>query len=294
MKTSVLFLIIAIIISGCASQGAVKAETSLSCRTKYPVLLVHGIGYRDDVTPVSYWGRVPQRLSLEGAQVYLSGQNAFSSHSSNAFILKSKIDEIIAKTGAKKVNIIAHSKGGIEARYLITALGQGGHVASLTTLACPHWGSSFADYMIETIAKTPLPAAELINIYAGIIGDAKPDSLAAGNELTRKFMSNFNMLITNDPEVYYQSYGFMMKQQSHNSLFYIPHQIILSNEGPNDGMVSTNSAAWGNFRGVFSGDTHGSGLSHIDITDIYGKDVSGVDIPGFYVNIVRDLKDRGY
>ena len=48
---------------------------------------------------------------------------------------------MLEKTSAEKVNIIAHSRGGLEARYVIGALGMENAVASLTTMATPHAGS---------------------------------------------------------------------------------------------------------------------------------------------------------
>ena len=38
----------------------------------------------------------------------------------------------------EKVNIIAHSKGGLDARYMISKLNMGEYVASLTMISSPH------------------------------------------------------------------------------------------------------------------------------------------------------------
>ena len=40
------------------------------CKTKYPLLLAHGLNSRDH-WPMEYWGRVPEVLEAEGARVYL-------------------------------------------------------------------------------------------------------------------------------------------------------------------------------------------------------------------------------
>ena len=53
--------------------------------------------------------------------------------------------QIIQKTGCEKVNIIAHSKGGLESRYAISQLGLSPYVASLTTINTPHHGCTFVD-----------------------------------------------------------------------------------------------------------------------------------------------------
>ncbi len=36
-------------------------------KTKYPVLMVHGVGFRDLRRPL-YWGRIPSGLSLQGSK----------------------------------------------------------------------------------------------------------------------------------------------------------------------------------------------------------------------------------
>ena len=60
-------------------------------------------------------------------------------------MIKRSILEVLTKTGAEKVNLIAHSKGGMEARYMIKVLGMNTHVASLTTISTPHHGSKTMD-----------------------------------------------------------------------------------------------------------------------------------------------------
>ena len=85
------------------------------CRTRYPILLIHGLNCRDDwVFP--YWGRVADILRARGAAVFLSGQDAWGSVPGNARALLRRAEDILAETGAEKLNLIAHSKGGLEAR----------------------------------------------------------------------------------------------------------------------------------------------------------------------------------
>ena len=86
-----------------------------SCKTKYPLLLVHGAGFRDLKWPV-YWGRIPAALEQRGARVYYGNQDCWASVETNAAAIAVRIGEILAETGAEKVNIVAHSKGGLDAR----------------------------------------------------------------------------------------------------------------------------------------------------------------------------------
>ena len=111
-----------------------------NCKTKYPLVLIHGTGFRDLKMPV-YWGRIPRVLREHGASVYFGEQDSWGSVESNAHAICARIDAILEQTGAEKVNLIAHSKGGVEARMVASSLGYGDRVASVTTISSPHRGS---------------------------------------------------------------------------------------------------------------------------------------------------------
>lgn len=72
-----------------------------------------------------YWGRIPKALEQRGAAVFFGGQDGGGSVEGNAAQLKERMEAILTETGCSKVNIIAHSKGGLEARSLISTLGMG-------------------------------------------------------------------------------------------------------------------------------------------------------------------------
>ena len=79
----------------------------MEASTKYPILLVHGMGYRDH-KHLGYWGRIPKVLEDHGAKVYFSGQDSNGSLESNACQVRDKLENVLKETGAEKVNIIAH------------------------------------------------------------------------------------------------------------------------------------------------------------------------------------------
>ena len=76
-----------------------------SLRTKYPLVLIHGAGFRDLRWPV-YWGRIPAVLEKEGAEIFYGLQDCWASVETNAEAIARRIDEILQETGSKKVNII--------------------------------------------------------------------------------------------------------------------------------------------------------------------------------------------
>ncbi|WP_346730053.1 esterase/lipase family protein [Dysosmobacter welbionis] len=86
-----------------------RAESEI-CKTKYPILLVHGVFFRD-FRYVNYWGRIPKELQRNGATVYYGQQQSAAAVEDSGRELADRIRQILAETGCEKVNIIAHSKG---------------------------------------------------------------------------------------------------------------------------------------------------------------------------------------
>ena len=113
-----------------------ERAADLSCQTKYPIVLIHGAGFRDLKWPV-YWGRIPGALEKRGARVFYGLQDCWASTETNAREIVRRIDEILGEIGEKKVNLIAHSKGGLEARMAASSLGAGDRIASVTTSPRP-------------------------------------------------------------------------------------------------------------------------------------------------------------
>ena len=67
---------------------------------------------------------------------------------------QSRIDRTRASRGdAEPVNVIAHSMGGLDARYMITHLGMAEQVRSLTTVATPHHGTFVADWFVANFRQ---------------------------------------------------------------------------------------------------------------------------------------------
>jgi triacylglycerol lipase len=289
------FFSVVLLLSVLASAGCIsKCRTGSDyCASKYPVLLIHGVAFRDQTFFIKYWGNIPSALKKDGAKVYTGKQQAYGTIKNNALQLKERVDEILKITGSDKINIIAHSRGGLEARYMISMLGMENKVASLTTLATPHRGSTMADYIIKHAADKKLLAV-VIDFYAKVIGDTSPESLNAGIELTTLKMKEFNKTVKDSGSVYYQSYACAIDNSFFNPLWRSMYNLIAVSEGSNDGLVSVKSAKWGIFRGVVN--CNGKALvTHADIVGMHF--LSGekcFDAEDFIRNIVHELKVSGY
>lgn len=155
--------------------------------------------------------------------------------------------------GGRKVNIVAHSMGGLDARYLISRLCPDPttefQVASLTTVATPHRGSSAADMLFRDIGPDLLPRLyrllERLKISSG-----------AFSQLTTPYInSRFNPVTPNSASTRYFSYGATATPHL-LSVFRVSHDLLAEVEGPNDGLVSIRSAKWGEYKGTLVGVTH--------------------------------------
>ena len=270
-------------------------QESQVCATRYPLLMLHGVGFRD-YDWLNYWGRIPTLLKRNGATVYHGHQQAWGRIEDNAVEIQSELKGILAQTGAKKVNIIAHSKGGLDARYMISSLNMAPYVASLTTMSTPHHGSELMQVLEKLPTRTYHRVCGWINAYFGSVGDHAPDAYGASRQLHPDFLKQFNLENPDAPGVYYQSYAAEMTSPLSSSLLMAPFAIIkwaTGNSENNDGLVTIDSAKWGVFKGTMKS-SKVRGISHGDLIDLVRQDYDGFNISEEYVKIVSELREMGF
>ena len=264
------------------------------CKTKYPLLLVHGVFFRD-YKAVNYWGRIPKELERNGATVFYGNHQSALSVADSGSELAQRIKQIVSETGCEKVNIIAHSKGGLDCRYAVSHCGADAYTASLTTINTPHRGCRFADYLLE---KTPEGVknsiAKSYNAALRKAGDDNPDFLAAVTDLTDKNCSMLNQTTADMPEIYYQSVGSKLNKATNGKFpLNFTYHIAKHFNGANDGLVSESSFRWGeNY--TFLTVPGKRGISHGDMVDLNRENIPGFDVREFYVQLVADLKNKGF
>ncbi len=277
----------------CRFENRKERNGSLVCATRYPIILLHGIGFRD-FKYFNYWGRIPKELVKNGAVVYYGHQEAFGTIENNAEIIKNNIEEILKENHCEKVNIIAHSKGGLDARYLISGLHIKDNIASLTTVSTPHRGSELLNLLNKLPDHTYHFIASLFDKSYKKIGDPHPDCYTSSKQLSPSFCAEFNEKYPDAPGVYYQSYASVVKHTFGDRLLWIPNLLMFfAGAGKNDGLVTEESAKWGEFKGTFvSGGRRG--ISHGDMIDLKREDYKGFDVIETYIKIVAGLKEMGY
>ena len=264
------------------------------CATKYPILLVHGVFFRD-TKYFNYWGRIPGELETNGAVIFYGNHQSASSVADSAAELKTRIIEILAETGAEKLNIIAHSKGGLDCRYAISKLGIGDKVASLTTINTPHNGCLFADCLLSKIPSSiKNKVADTYNSTLRKFGESNPDFLTAVNDLTDSACKQLNTEMPTPQGIYCQSVGSVLtKATSGKFPLNLSYHLVKYFSGENDGLVDEASFKWGeNY--ILLSSTEKRGISHGDMIDLNRQNFKGFDVREFYVNLVSDLKNKGF
>lgn len=268
---------------------------NLNCRTRYPILLVHGTGFRD-WKGIGYWGRIPKLLRERGAQVYFGGQDGWATVEENAKALARRMDEVLAETGCEKLHLIAHSKGGLDARCLLSSLGYGDRVASLTTISTPHHGSKTMDFLYGLPQWVFRLAGFFVNAWYRFIGDKNPDFCSVCFQFTTAWAAEFNRQNPDVPGVLYQSYAGAMSSFRSDVFMWWQSLLLGWIEGENDGLVTVESARWTGFQGVWRG-TGNRGMSHMDEIDFRRRPLKGRDGPvdpaECYIELVSRLRDLG-
>lgn len=160
-------------------------------KTRYPIVLVHGMFGFDNIAGVDYWYGISEELQRYGARVFTTQVPALDSTVARGEALLPQVEAIAAVYG--KVNLIGHSHGGPTARYIARV--RPDLVASVTTVGAPHTGSPVADLIYDSPAQGL--AATLGNALGSLIdllsgGGYTQDLNASLYSLTAEGSAEFN------------------------------------------------------------------------------------------------------
>lgn len=274
----------------------VERKENESCCTKYPVLMVHGIFFRDWQF-FNYWGRIPKTLQRYGAKVYYGKQQSSQTVAVCAQELAEQIHAVLAETGAEKLNIIAHSKGGLDSRYAISELGIAPYVASLTTINTPHHGCAWVDHQLKTLPPSFVRciARHYDRIFRKL-GDKTPDFLGGVRDLTAERCKEFNEKYPIDPTI--PHHCIMSEMRSFTAAPFPLSLGYLCNKRYDkttrcDGLVPLESARLEGVPFTLIPRTKRRGISHADMIDLNRENIADFDVRDFYAKLLIDLKEKG-
>jgi triacylglycerol lipase len=314
-----------------SSSSSTTAPTSADDTTgdpllgpPYPILLAHGFfGFEHlaGLEFVPYWYGVPEHLEALGHTVCVGEVDPFNDSTDRGEQLLEQAIACAAATGHAKVDILGHSQGGLDARVVAHLAPE--LVASVTTVATPHYGTPIADI---AIGLTPNPAAAaLVDWLVQTLGAPLWDELGnqtslyeAMAQMSQPGIAEFNATYVDAPGVLYTSVtgrtglhdggdacdptspppplligAFEGTLDTTDTLFLIPEAILsegIFSQEPNDALVRVTDARWGEFLGCVPAD-------HLDEVGQLLGDGPGLgndwDHLDFYADLVAYLRDRG-
>jgi triacylglycerol lipase len=116
--------------------------------TRYPIFFMHGLaGFDSLLNVMDYWLGVDELLTNTGYHVEIHGVPAFDTTYVRTGYWQEYLQELVDTGVGRKFNLIGHSQGGLDARYFASVLDTENRVASITTIATPHTGSSVAELL---------------------------------------------------------------------------------------------------------------------------------------------------
>ncbi len=332
MRARSLFALAALLLTtssaGCASEeeeatNAESGEQDINlfrtlgpepryAKTRYPMLLVSG--FATSPTLNNFRG-LPEAYDRYGQKYFIANLPPYDSAQVRGAALAETIEDVLRRSGAAKVNILAHSMGGLDSRVAITDHELGDKVASLTTISSPHKGSKLGDLGVELFRNGNHDA---LNAFASFIG-ARFSDVATDSHLYDAFVSlstasadEFNRTHPNDPRVHYQSWAGIAgiagivnpaddaacehKRYGGRRVSGIIHGFMAPMAAvlgvvPQDAMVTIDSAKLGEFKGCMPAD-------HLD--EVGDQFTNGphfftrFDRIRFYVSVTDELADKGF
>jgi len=242
-------------------------------RLRHPVVLVHGLLGFDTVQLAGvrheYFRGLPALLEAQGCSVHRARVAPAGSVAERAEALASCVRAL----PSRKVNILAHSMGGLDARYAISKLGLADRVASLTTVATPHRGTPLADLGSGLVGGRLGRALGKLGV-----------PLSGLNDLTTARSGDFNATVPDVPGVAYGSVVGVSRARRRTHPLLLPGWLYLrSAAGENDGLVPSASQPWGDLLAEIEAD-HWAQIGwsrHFDAS-------------AFYEKLLGELRGRGF
>jgi len=202
-------------------------------RLRHPVILAHGAMGFDEIAIAGrrhqYFRKIGDGLRDFGAEIHHPRVPAVAPVAVRA----ERLQELVQSLPAERVNVIAHSQGGLDARYAISRLGLADRVAALVTIGTPHLGTPLAD-----LGAGLVPAA--VSRTLGRVVD-----LRALHDLTTPGLDQFNRDVPDAPGVAYCSVVGRSSVARTNPLLWPSHAYLSARSGANDGVVPAASQRWG-------------------------------------------------
>ncbi len=201
-----------------------------------PVVLVHGLFGFDRIgvpgARFDYFRGIAKHLETLGCHAHAVRLPPYASVPARAKLLAAAIEAL----PHERVDIIAHSLGGLDARFALAHLGLASRVRSIVTIGTPHRGSPIADLVLNG----PIGWAHKMLRAIGL-------PIEAVEWLSTEALERFNREVPDAPGV---RYACVVGGMHHaGSIIPLPliaaHAYLRKVAGTNDGLVPVSSQYWG-------------------------------------------------
>ena len=260
--------------------------------TRHPVVFMHGFGIGASFRREGHLHDEVMHLRSRGVRAIAPNVSPYNTVSARCEMWEDRLDRILAELNDERFSIIAHSMGGLDARHLISNRGWHDHVTALVTVATPHRGSSIASLTLdqpETVRKWLSEMADWVGTH--VLEDGSADFRQSLRELTPEYVQEtFNPAVPDHPDVEYWSYGCRAGRGTDtpiDPIFRYFNAHLYDHEGVNDGIVSVDSARWGQYLGTIDAD-------HARQVGIKSRLAADFDSNAFYTAIAERLAEHGY
>ncbi len=249
---------------------------------KAPIVMVHGLLGFDRVgvgnwVIADYFRGIPGALRASGNRVLVARLNPIGGIAERAAQLKEQIDKAFPN---EPVHLLSHSMGGLDSRYMITHLGMADRVLTLTTLGTPHRGSDVASWGVRRFA----PMVEPLLDYFGVEHQAFHD-------LTVERCKVFNEKTPDVHGVRYFSVAGKIRPDWLTAQWGVPMSLLERTHGGSDGLVSVESARYGENCEVWEAD-------HMSLVNwppvVAAMSGRAPDRLTHYAALVARLAEKGY
>lgn len=239
--------------------------------TRYPIFLMHGMAGTDAYVDVlDYFHQITDALVGDGYEVYAFAVDPFQISEVRSLEWAEHLDAVAAEGRHRGFNLIGHSQGGLDARYVAAHLDPEHRVASVLTIGTPHHGVPAADVVAGAIGGngiTQWMVDGAFDAFGALYGlDSDQDIIGQVAGFGQAAMVDWNAATPDRSDVYYASWAGKTCQavdvgclwdtggEVVTPLLAVTHLLIQVLEGDNDGLVSVESAIWGEYYGALGAD----------------------------------------
>ena len=159
-----------------AALAAACLIAPTAAQARDPIVFVHGWS-----SSGSTWNTMASRFRADGwtaAETVQWSYNTSQSNATTAQQLATRVDQVLAATGAAKVDLISHSMGGLSTRYYVKNLGGAAKVDDFVSLAGPNHGTSTAYFCFQTSCTQMRPGSSFLTALNS--GDETPGAVTYG------------------------------------------------------------------------------------------------------------------